>query len=122
MGSRTDYSTKGSRSQRIPAEGDGGFSLNENDISAAPSGSHNRFQDYPGEGGGVELQDRVRRNEGSAFTSPTRQQDGTGDVRRDRTTGSGAGGRNVFRDEIDRQRGRERPPVDDLGGEYDAWR
>lgn len=126
MGGRPDYLTKGSRSQRIPAAGGGGFSSNEIDSSAAPSGSHNRFQDYPGGGGSVELQDRTRRNDGDAFTSPTRQQDGFGDVRPTRTTGSG-GGRNVFRDEIDRQRGREPPPVEDFshfqeGDRYDAWR
>lgn len=117
MGGRPNYLSKGSRSQRIPAAG-GGFSLNENDASAAPSKSHNRFQDYPGGGGSVELQDRTRRNDGNAFTSPTRQQDGFGDVRPTR---------NVFRDEIGRQRGREPPPVEDFsdhqdGGRYDAWR
>ncbi|MCJ1349805.1 hypothetical protein MMC31_008046 [Peltigera leucophlebia] len=106
VGGRPDYLTKGSRSQHIPAAGGGGFSLNENDISAAPSGSQNRFRDYPEGGGSVELQDRAKST---------------------RTTGSGVGGRNVFRDEIDRQRGRERPPVEDSshhheGGGYDAWR
>lgn len=125
-GGRPDYLTKGSRSHRIPAAGGGGFSLNENDTSTAPSGSHNRFEDYPG-GGSVELQDRTRRNDGDAFTSPTRQQDGFGDVRPTRSTASGGGGRNVFRDEIDRQRGREPPPVEDFshyqeGDKYDAWR
>ena len=114
--------TKGSR---IRNAGGGGFNSNENDTSAALSGSHNRFQDSPGGGGSVELQDRTRRNDGNAFTSPTRQQVGFGDVRPTRSTGSG-GGRNVFRDEIDRQRGRE-PPDDDFshyqeGSRYDAWR
>lgn len=114
--------SKGSRSS---AAGGGGFSSNENDNSAAPSGSHDRFHDSPGGRGSVELQDRTRRNDGNAFTSPTRQQVWFGDVRPTRSIGSG-GGRNVFRDEIDRQRGRE-PPVDDFshyqeGSRYDAWR
>lgn len=74
----------------------------------------------------MELQDRARRKDGNAFTSPTRQQDGFGDVRPTRSTGLG-GGRNVFRDEIDRQRGREPPPVEDFShyqedGRYGAWR
>lgn len=108
-GARKDYLTGRSRSQRVPRDG---IHLQENEMGVAGGGvGNNRFRDEPERG--LELQDQPRRTPSSAGSSisslgsisPTSEGFGSQPVQ-------GGGGRNVFRDEIVRQR----------GGDHDAWR